>query len=95
MTCKCGYEFSKQILADLRSKKETALESYAVVPDRSYRKFIKRETKVLAAKGDKARAKAIGKSARFVGTMLVCPECGRWAVSLPDRDEVTFLVRED
>ncbi len=93
MTCKCGYDFAKEMLAVTRGA-DPCSKSYAVINDANYRKFLKSELKAYTAESKKKRLKALGKSAQFVGTMHVCPECDRLVLNLPDADETASFIRE-
>jgi hypothetical protein len=64
-------------------------ESFAVVNNRRYWKFIKHEINTWTSPM-KQRLKAIGKAARFAGTMYRCPECARLVLGSPDGDQVEF-----
>jgi hypothetical protein len=93
MICKCGYNFAAERLAFARGGPRVS-ESFAIVNDRRYRKFMKFEIKAWTGP-KKKRLKAIGKAAQYVGTMYRCPECARLVVLSPDADDVEFYVRED
>jgi len=94
LQCKCGYDFSDDMLAQMRGAGRRC-RSFAVIDDENYSAFLKSERKVLKADSKKKRTKAIAKSARFVGTMAECPDCARMVMNLPDGDTTTFYVREE
>ena len=50
------------------------LESFAVVSDRDYQRFLTAEGRVLRAADESARSRAIARSSQFIGTLLQCPD---------------------
>ena len=89
MQCKCGYSFVKGALKSPRPYK-----SYAVIAHEGYRKFIRLETKVVQAKGERARAKAIANSAEHVGVLYKCPRCKRLVLNRAGTWRTEFYTRE-
>jgi phage pi2 protein 07 len=86
MRCKCGH-----VIQPASSPPET----FAVIRNSDYQKFIKSETRVLAAKDMDAKLRAIARSARLIGTMVECPKCSRTLFMKPGGDEVVFLRRDE
>lgn len=84
MICKCGYNFTRAWLEANEVKQKQPYVSFMLVNDKSYKKFIKSEMKVLQAKNKDDKLKAIAKSATFTGSMCVCPECSRLTIVMSD-----------
>jgi len=90
MECKCGFRFEQVTDLDARSYR-----SFAVIDDGDYAALLRAERRVLAAKGDAARLRALGSSAKYVATMMECPECSRLVlVQTSPTDKVIFYRRE-
>ena len=89
-TCKCGYVFSNT--PSIRARK---FESFAVVNNRSYQRFLKAEVVVLGAADGIAKLLAIGRSSKLIGSLLECPDCGRFVLYLPGGSSEAFYLRED
>lgn len=89
-SCKCGYVFSD--VAAIRSRK---LKSFAVVSDKSYQRFLKAELGVVQAGSEIAKSRAIARASAFVGSLIECPECGRFLLSPPGGDSEAVYFRED
>ncbi|MEK7794936.1 MAG: hypothetical protein AAB353_10415 [Candidatus Hydrogenedentota bacterium] len=83
------YSFAKGVLKTPRPYK-----SYAVIADEDYRKFIQSEKRALQAKDERARAKAIAKSAEYIGILYKCPRCKRHVLNRADARTVEFYTRE-
>ena len=90
MFCRCGFNFRTTA-----AKAERDYESFAVVRDKSWRTMLKREMDVLNAPDEEARGKAIGKSAHYVGSAMVCPKCGRLTLLTPERHEKCVYLPEE
>ena len=94
MRCKCGYSFSRGM-----TKKKRGYESFAVVSDSSYQTFLQSEIKVLRARTDHTKLRAILDSSQFVGTLFECPKCSRLLLLKPpassSEDELEFYVKEN
>ena len=86
MRCKCGYKFSG---ADRK------FEPFAVVRDRDYQAFLKSESRVLAARGEHAKMKAVARSSELVGSLMECPRCSRTLFLKPGGADVVFFRQED
>jgi hypothetical protein len=89
-SCKCGYIFS--LPTTIRSRK---FESFAVVSDKSYQRFLKAEVGVLRAADGIAKSRATVHSSKFVGSLLECPDCGRFLLTTPGGNSEAFYLRED
>ena len=70
-------------------------ESFAVVNDKSYQRFLKAEAAVLSADGEAARLAAIFRASKLVGSLLECPDCGRFLLSMPGGTSEALYLRED
>lgn len=94
MRCKCGYSFSGEAI-----KRRRKFESFAVVNNRDYQAFLKSESRVLRARGQLARLRAIARSSEYVGCLLECPECSRVLLLKPSAGSsdggATFYMREE
>jgi len=90
MNCSCGFNFA------LHRANDGELESYAVVSDKKYQKFLKREMKVLKAPQDdpEKRFRLIFKSSRLIGSLQRCPDCSRYCLHLPGQEETIILARD-
>ena len=86
MTCKCG-----QHLAN----KDFEFESYAVIADVNYERFLESEVKVLSSKRRRERLRHIRRSAEYVGSLVRCPGCERLALVLPGREPAVEFYFED
>jgi hypothetical protein len=86
--CKCGYVFAR--LANRRRQ----FASFAVVSDQNYQRFLRAEVRVLRAADGPAQLRAIARSAKYVGSLLECPDCGRLLFASPGGDSEAFYVRE-
>jgi len=80
--CKCGYDFLQQQVHG----GVTGFESYALIDDKNYRLFLRSEMKVIRADNEAARLRAIGRSSRYVGSVLECPKCSRLLLFKPGGD---------
>lgn len=89
MICRCGYNFVEAALAG------GSVVSYAVVNDADYQLFLKREMRVKAARGKEAKFRALARSAELVGSLKVCPVCGRLRFLKPGGEEVELLEKID
>jgi hypothetical protein len=94
MHCKCGYDFAKAALKSIQEGCEK-YESYAAIGDEDYRKFIKLESKALAAADKKAKLKFIARSAEFAGVVSICPNCSRLHFIKPKTFELVRYVKEN
>ena len=92
MRCLCGYKFSP------RSEGAPPYESYAIVDNKDYGKFIKLETKITHATDGSAALAAISRSSMYVGSLLECPKCSRLLLLKPvgssSGRDVIFYQRE-
>ena len=88
--CKCGYFFS---LTETGSKRK--FESFAIVSDRDYQRFLRAENRVLRAKDEHAYFRAIGRSAELVGSLFECPDCGRILLTKPGGNPEAFYMKEE
>jgi hypothetical protein len=87
MLCRCGFNFSDE--------KECGFETYAVVQDEDYRKFLKAEMKAVACKSGDSRLAAIAHASQYVGTAYACPACDRLTLLLPaGRGELRYALEE-
>jgi len=89
-SCLCGYLFAPMM--PIRNRK---FESFAVVSDRSYQRFLKAEARVLRAAGQTAKLHAIARAAKLVGSLLECPACGRFLFDPPDGSAGAFYLRKE
>ncbi len=85
MRCKCGYVLSCV---------GRGFDSHVVVADRDYPAFLKSERRVLAAKTQAAKLRAIARSSELSGLLLECPQCARLLFLKPGTAELIFLQRE-
>lgn len=79
MKCTCGFDFMTARL----TKGKDAYESYAIVNDKHYRRFLRAELKALQAPDSAAKLDAIARSAKYVGTVMKCPRCSRIQIADP------------
>ena len=86
MRCTCGFDFTKARLKELKGGRRV-FESYVAVSDADYRKFLKLEIRVLAAKNKSEKLKRLAKSAQFAGSITICPKCSALLFSNPQADE--------
>jgi len=75
MECDCGFSFSTA-----SRQKPRPYRSYALIDDRQYRKFLRAEMKAVASKS----LKDIARASAYVGSLCICPDCGRVRVRWPD-----------
>ncbi len=76
MLCKCGFCFTPEMLA--KTKRE--FDSFAVINDKAYQRFLKRELEVVATGNGQdpdAHAHAVARASAHVGSIRVCPKCSR------------------
>lgn len=78
MICPCGFSFIEARIADRND-----FESYLVVADREYPGFLRRECEALAERNAHGRRRRIAEAARFAGSSMICPKCGRMLLVLP------------
>lgn len=84
MKCICGYAY-----AEAARESRPAFESFALIDDKEYRKFLRAEINALESK----QLPDIAKATRLLGSLVVCPECGVIRIAWPDKDKpVSFLV---
>lgn len=88
--CRCGNTFS--LAAPLGRR---TFNSFAVVNDKVYSRFLRAESRVLLATETASKARAVASASVFVGSLLECPECGRLLLRKPNRTSVAFYLRED
>lgn len=89
-TCECGYAFSYTT-----SIRRRQFESFAVIRDKDYQRFLKLEQKVLEAPGQETFLRAVGKSSKYVGSLIECPECGRLLLIKPGGDPKVYHPSEE
>jgi len=88
MTCTCGYSFAKAMLRRLKAnKKGPPFKSYALIHNDDYRRVMKLDAKVLAAKTEST-------SSKYVGTAMTCPKCARLTVLMPRTSRKVVYARE-
>ncbi len=76
MQCNCGFCFSPESLAGAKR----GFDSYAVINDRAYRRFIKLELAAMASSevGDMVTyLSLLARASKYVGSIRVCPKCYR------------------
>lgn len=73
-TCKCGFNYSRAFV-----EKTHKIESFAVTPDKKYKKVSKLDAKYRKTK----KAKYFCKAADMVGSIWICPECGTYVLTMP------------
>jgi hypothetical protein len=88
--CKCGYLYSGKVAVGSRK-----FASYAVVSDRSYQRFLKAELGALQAANAGVKLRAIARASKLVGSLLECPDCGRFLLAMPGGSSKTFYLIED
>ncbi len=86
MQCSCGFDFAKARLNELQGGRRV-VESFVAVSDADYRKFLKLEIRVLAAKNQSEKLKRVAKSAQFAGSIMICPKCSALLFNSPETDE--------
>lgn len=79
MKCRCGFNFAKARLLNGKH----AYESFALVNDKDYRRFLRAEMKVLQAPDNASKSAAIARCAKYVGTVMKCPRCSRIGIADP------------
>ena len=92
MQCKCGFCFTPEMLSANRRE----FDSYAVINDKAYQRFVKRELEVVVARNDPdpdAHAHAVARASQYVGSIMVCPKCSRLLFLRPGTRSGEF-VRE-
>ena len=97
MECKCGYNYARAALEHAKkrgAKRDAPYDSYAVVNDKDYRRFIRLEADFLAAPDRESQWKAFSRSSRYVGSLMVCPRCGMYLFLKPKASEAVFLQVE-
>jgi hypothetical protein len=70
-------------------------ESFAVINDRNYERLVKAEVGVLSAVGEAAKLRAIFRASKLVGSLLGCPDCGRFLLVTPGGTAEALYLRED
>ena len=70
-------------------------ESFAVVSDKSYKKFLKAELSISAAVGDVAKLWGIARASQHVGSLFQCPDCGRFLFAKPGGRAEALFLKED
>ena len=85
MRCKCGHVFDQN--ADH--------ESYALVNDKDYPKFLVTEMEVHQCTDEDARKAALARSSQYVGFVLECPKCFRLVVHKAGAKAVGFYKRDE
>lgn len=64
MRCKCGYSFLREQLKSLRKDLPAEFKSYAVIDDKYYRIFLRREVEVLKCRDEENKMAALGESSQ-------------------------------
>jgi hypothetical protein len=77
--CECGFNYFK---ARLEGRD---IESYAVIHDKDYRRVINKELAYRSEKDKEKKGKLLFNTSRWVGSLVHCPECGAWMLSLPEK----------
>ena len=94
MKCKCGYRFSGTV--DLKRRK---FESYAVICDKDYQKFVALEAKIIRSPKGIKKLSLIGNASKHIGSLLECPQCSRLLFLKPSgrafRTRPSFYAREE
>lgn len=93
MQCSCGYSFFHAALSHARGGKRS-YESFLVVNDRDFRRFLKLELQAQSCTEEDERQKLIGWAAKYAGSLMQCPECDRWLLITPKGFEAVHLVPE-
>ena len=93
MQCNCGFCFSQESLVG--AKRE--FDSYAVINDRAYRRFIKLELAAMASLevGDMVTYRSLlARASKYAGSIRVCPKCYRLLFVRPGarQDECVFEI---
>jgi len=88
--CKCGYVFAPVV--PIRSRK---FQSFAVVSDKDYQRFLRAESRMLRAAAGSAKLRATARSSKLVGSVLECPDCGRLLFATPGGKSKAFYMKED
>lgn len=87
MKCLCGYLFA--------AVEQNTDNDFALIRNRDYQSFLKLEQRVLAAKTEEESLSPIAKSARLVGNVKECPECGRVVITPAGEDgPAGYFTRE-
>jgi hypothetical protein len=81
MQCPCGHDFVQAAL------KQEPRNGFALIRDDNYRKVMKQELRRLQADSREEKAKALAATARYVGSAMECPKCGRLTVLKPRTSE--------
>lgn len=87
--CKCGYRFAVSKPARRRS-----FQSFAVICDKHYERFLSIESRVLAATNEKEKMRAIAQASELVGSLFVCPECGRLTFRSPGGKSKAYYLQD-
>jgi len=95
MRCKCGYSFIRERLESLRKDLPAEFKSYAVIDDKYYMIFLRREVAVLKCRDEANRMAALAESSQYCGCLMVCPQCSRLLLSTPGSDDVEFYKRDE
>lgn len=88
--CRCGYTF---LLAPPLGRR--TFNSFAVVNDKVYSRFLRAESRVLRATERASKARAVASASVFVGSLLECPECGRLLLKTPDGTSESCYLRDN
>lgn len=83
MQCTCGYNFALNA-SDIDTR---PYKGFAVIPDEDYEKVMQIEAEYLQATGEEAKLKKIAEASQYVGSLLACPACGNYLLSLPPYDD--------
>ncbi len=86
--CPCGYEFA--IGGKLRDR---PFESFAVIQDRNYKKFLRSEYKALQAESENLKMRQIARSAKLAGALIECPQRLGLIFILPDDSTPRYYSR--
>ena len=87
--CDCGYEF---VAMSIRTRK---YRSFGIIDDRDYQRFIKLEVRVAEASQPAGKLRAISKASKYIGSVLVCPDCGRLLVNMPGEDRKVYTLSRE
>lgn len=79
MQCKCGYRFSAP------ENRSRVRDGFAVIRNADYSRFLKSEMSAMEAPDRETKLAALGRSAAYVGSAHICPECGRLMLLRPLR----------
>ena len=87
MKCLCGYMFA--------AVERNTENDFALIRNPDYQSFLQLEQRVLAEKTEEERLSRIAKSARLVGNVMECPECGRLVITPAGEDgPAGYFTRE-